>query len=211
MGSSFRGLLRVASFRPYTSKQVGDTGPAEWARRSNSRAFGSSFSGACGTGWPMHCNSLYEAMSRDCWQFETTPLWILLAQIKLSRWVKLSTFTLSLPFSFLCVAGTVCLSQLKEGGGEGPKKDDSKNFWVSSLYVYSKHSSSEVGQVKWYKTDSYQPGCCTLLDTFETCSASFLTFLIYITLSKPWGFKHACNSVVITAWSGAEIPAQGQL
>jgi hypothetical protein len=26
-----------------------------------------------------------------------------------------------------------------------------------------------------------------------------------------WGFKHACNSVVITAWSGAEIPAQGQL
>jgi hypothetical protein len=42
-------LRRVASFRPYTSKQVGDTGPAESARRSNSRAFGSSFSGARGT------------------------------------------------------------------------------------------------------------------------------------------------------------------
>ncbi len=46
MGSSYRGLRRVASFRPYTSKQVGDTGPAESARQRNSRAFGSSFSGA---------------------------------------------------------------------------------------------------------------------------------------------------------------------
>jgi hypothetical protein len=49
VGSSYRGLRRVASFRPYTSKQVGDTGPAESARRSNSSAFGSSFSGAHGT------------------------------------------------------------------------------------------------------------------------------------------------------------------
>ncbi len=49
MGSSYRGLRLVASFRPYTSKQVGDTGPAESARRSNSRAFRSSFSGASGT------------------------------------------------------------------------------------------------------------------------------------------------------------------
>ncbi len=46
MGSSYRGLRHVASFQPYTSKQVGDTGPAESARRSNSRAFGSPFSGA---------------------------------------------------------------------------------------------------------------------------------------------------------------------
>ncbi len=49
MGSSYRGLQRVASFRPYTSKQVGDTGPAESARRSNSRSFRSSFSEARGT------------------------------------------------------------------------------------------------------------------------------------------------------------------
>ncbi len=49
MASSYRGLRPVASFRPYTSKQVGDTGPAESARRSNSRALGSSFSGARGT------------------------------------------------------------------------------------------------------------------------------------------------------------------
>ncbi len=49
MGSSYRGLRRIASFRPYKSKQVGDTGPAESARRSNSRAFGSPFSGAHGT------------------------------------------------------------------------------------------------------------------------------------------------------------------
>ncbi len=49
MGSSYRGLRRVASFRPYTSKQVGDTGPADSERRSNSHAFGSSFSGAHGT------------------------------------------------------------------------------------------------------------------------------------------------------------------
>ncbi len=38
-----------SSFRPYTSKQVGDTGPAESARRSNSLAFRSSSSGARGT------------------------------------------------------------------------------------------------------------------------------------------------------------------
>jgi hypothetical protein len=43
--SSHRGLRRVASFRPYKSKQVGDTGPVESARRSNSRALGSPFSG----------------------------------------------------------------------------------------------------------------------------------------------------------------------
>ncbi len=49
MESSHRGLRRVASFRPYKSKQVGDTGPVESARRSNSRAFGSPFSGAHGT------------------------------------------------------------------------------------------------------------------------------------------------------------------
>ncbi len=49
MGSSYRGLRRVASFRPYTSKQVGDTGPAKSARRSNSHVFRSSFSGARGT------------------------------------------------------------------------------------------------------------------------------------------------------------------
>ncbi len=49
MGSSYRGLRRVASFRPYTPKQVGDTGPAESARRRNLRALGSSFSGARGT------------------------------------------------------------------------------------------------------------------------------------------------------------------
>ena len=47
--TSHRGLRRVASFRPYTSKQVGDTGPVESARRSNSRALGSPFSGAHGT------------------------------------------------------------------------------------------------------------------------------------------------------------------
>ncbi len=46
MGSSYQGLRRVASFRPYTSKQVGDTGPAESARRRNLHALGSSFSGA---------------------------------------------------------------------------------------------------------------------------------------------------------------------
>ncbi len=58
MGSSYRGLRRVASFRPYTSKQVGDTGPAESARRSNSRAFRSSFSGASGT--MSHCFKIRE-------------------------------------------------------------------------------------------------------------------------------------------------------
>ncbi len=47
MGSSYRGLWRVASFRPYTSKQVGDTGPDESARQRNS--FRSSFSEARGT------------------------------------------------------------------------------------------------------------------------------------------------------------------
>jgi hypothetical protein len=46
--SSHRGLRRVASFRPYKSKQVGDTGPVESARRSNSRALGSPFSGLTG-------------------------------------------------------------------------------------------------------------------------------------------------------------------
>ena len=45
---SHRGLRRVASFRPYKSKQVGDTGPVESARRSNSRALGSPFSGLTG-------------------------------------------------------------------------------------------------------------------------------------------------------------------
>jgi len=48
--SSHRWLRRVASFRPYKAKQVGDTGPVESARRSNSRALGSPFSGFTG-----HC------------------------------------------------------------------------------------------------------------------------------------------------------------
>ncbi len=46
MGSSYRGLRRVAIFRPYTSKQVGDTGPAESTRRRNLRAFGLLFLGS---------------------------------------------------------------------------------------------------------------------------------------------------------------------
>ncbi len=70
MGSSYRGLRRVASFRPYTSKQVGDTGPAESARRSNSRAFGSPFSGAHGTANYLHntvftCYSQYKNVGRS--------------------------------------------------------------------------------------------------------------------------------------------------
>ncbi len=48
MESGHRGLRRVASYRPYKSKQVGDTGPVESARRSNSRALGSPFSGLTG-------------------------------------------------------------------------------------------------------------------------------------------------------------------
>ncbi len=48
MELSHRGWRRVASFRPYISKQVGDTGPVESARRSNSRALGSPFSGLTG-------------------------------------------------------------------------------------------------------------------------------------------------------------------
>ncbi len=48
MGSSYRGLQPVASFRPYTSKQVGDTGPAESTRRGNLQRVWSSFSGLAG-------------------------------------------------------------------------------------------------------------------------------------------------------------------
>ena len=48
MGSSHRGLRRVASFLPYTSKQVGDTGPAESTRRGNLQRVWSSFSGLAG-------------------------------------------------------------------------------------------------------------------------------------------------------------------
>ncbi len=50
MGSSYRGLQQVASFRPYTSKQVGDTGPAESTRRGNLQRVWSSFSGLAGQG-----------------------------------------------------------------------------------------------------------------------------------------------------------------
>ncbi len=49
MGFELSRVTERSSFRPYTSKQVGDTGPAESARRSNSRASRSSFSGARGT------------------------------------------------------------------------------------------------------------------------------------------------------------------
>ena len=65
MGLSYRGLRHVASFRPYTSKQVGDTGPAESARRRNLRALGSSFSGARGTGVMHSDGSIFPAYSSN--------------------------------------------------------------------------------------------------------------------------------------------------
>ncbi len=49
MGFELSRVTARSSFRPYTSKQVGDTGPAELTWRRNSHAFRSSFSGARGT------------------------------------------------------------------------------------------------------------------------------------------------------------------
>ncbi len=44
--ASHRGLRRVASFRPFKSVQVGDTGPAESTRQGNLQRVGLLFLGS---------------------------------------------------------------------------------------------------------------------------------------------------------------------